>query len=212
MRLASFGLAVALGTPESPPRLPRRIRRSSRALSRRPPAPASTASTRANGSTWSAAARLPSTAMTTAIRRCCWPAASSRRSSIAMPARRAAPLKFAAEPSGLELDKVSGAYPLDVDSDGITDLVLLRVGENVVDARPGRLPVRARQRGLGLQRRRLPGGRRLPRPGRRAPTGRRSRSAATSTARRKSRPGARAPTTGCCARRLASASSARRSR
>ena len=42
------------------------------------------------------------------------------------------PLKFVAEPSGLELDKVSGAYPLDVDSDGIMDLVLLRVGENVV--------------------------------------------------------------------------------
>ena len=73
----------------------------------------------------------PSTATATAFRSCCWPAASSRRSSIATPARRAAPLKFAAEQSGLELDKVSGAYPLDVDSDGITDLVLLRVGENV---------------------------------------------------------------------------------
>ena len=41
-------------------------------------------------------------------------------------------LRFEAETSGLELDKVTGAYPLDVDSDGITDLVLLRVGENVV--------------------------------------------------------------------------------
>ncbi len=41
-------------------------------------------------------------------------------------------LRFAAEPSGLELDAVAGAYPLDVDSDGHTDLVLLRVGENVV--------------------------------------------------------------------------------
>jgi hypothetical protein len=41
-------------------------------------------------------------------------------------------LKFAAVQSGLELDKVSGAYPLDVDSDGISDLMLLRVGENVV--------------------------------------------------------------------------------
>ena len=40
-------------------------------------------------------------------------------------------LKFAAEPSGLELDKVTGAYPLDIDSDGFMDLVLLRVGENV---------------------------------------------------------------------------------
>ena len=40
-------------------------------------------------------------------------------------------LKFAAKSSGLEMDKVSGAYPLDIDSDGITDLVLLRVGENI---------------------------------------------------------------------------------
>jgi hypothetical protein len=45
---------------------------------------------------------------------------------------RGGALRFEAEQSGLELDKVSGAYPLDVDSDGITDLVLLRVGENVV--------------------------------------------------------------------------------
>ena len=41
-------------------------------------------------------------------------------------------LKFAAVQSGLELDKVAGAYPLDIDSDTITDIVLLRVGENVV--------------------------------------------------------------------------------
>ena len=41
-------------------------------------------------------------------------------------------LKFAADPSGLELDAVLGAYPLDIDSDAITDLVLLRFGENVV--------------------------------------------------------------------------------
>ncbi len=41
-------------------------------------------------------------------------------------------LHFEAQTSGLELDKVGGAYPLDVDSDGNTDLVLLRVGENVV--------------------------------------------------------------------------------
>ena len=32
------------------------------------------------------------------------------------------PLKFAVEQSGLELDKVSGAYPLDVDGNGVTDL------------------------------------------------------------------------------------------
>ncbi|MGB8812703.1 MAG: CRTAC1 family protein [Paracoccaceae bacterium] len=41
-------------------------------------------------------------------------------------------LSFVAAPSGLELDKVTGAYPLDIDSDGITDLVVMRVGENVV--------------------------------------------------------------------------------
>ncbi|MGL4310305.1 MAG: CRTAC1 family protein [Paracoccaceae bacterium] len=37
-------------------------------------------------------------------------------------------LKFTPSESGLELDQVTGAYPLDIDSDGITDLVLLRVG------------------------------------------------------------------------------------
>ncbi len=42
------------------------------------------------------------------------------------------PLEFAAQPSGLEMDAVTGAYPLDVDSDGNMDVVLLRVGENIV--------------------------------------------------------------------------------
>ena len=41
-------------------------------------------------------------------------------------------LHFKTQESGLELDKVTGAYPLDIDGDGVTDLVLLRVGENVV--------------------------------------------------------------------------------
>ena len=41
-------------------------------------------------------------------------------------------LSFVPEPSGLELDAVTGTYPLDIDSDEITDLVLLRSGENVV--------------------------------------------------------------------------------
>ena len=45
---------------------------------------------------------------------------------------RGGALKFEAETSGLEMDNVTGAYPLDVDSDGVTDVVLLRVGENVV--------------------------------------------------------------------------------
>lgn len=42
------------------------------------------------------------------------------------------PLAFETQASGLELDRVSGAYPLDIDGDGLTDVVLLRVGENVV--------------------------------------------------------------------------------
>ncbi|MEZ5885826.1 MAG: CRTAC1 family protein [Paracoccaceae bacterium] len=41
-------------------------------------------------------------------------------------------LAFSERPSGLELDAVTGAYPLDVDSDGTMDLVLLRVGANSV--------------------------------------------------------------------------------
>ena len=41
-------------------------------------------------------------------------------------------LAFVAAPSGLEIVAVTGAYPLDVDSDGKLDLVLLRVGENLV--------------------------------------------------------------------------------
>jgi enediyne biosynthesis protein E4 len=45
---------------------------------------------------------------------------------------RDGPLRFSEEESGLELEDVAGAYPLDIDGDGIMDLVLLRVGENVV--------------------------------------------------------------------------------
>ena len=45
---------------------------------------------------------------------------------------RGGALHFTAESSGLELDKVAGTYPLDIDGDGNIDLVLLRVGENLV--------------------------------------------------------------------------------
>jgi enediyne biosynthesis protein E4 len=46
--------------------------------------------------------------------------------------RQGGALRFVAEASGLEIDKVAGAYPLDIDGDGKMDIVLLRVGENLV--------------------------------------------------------------------------------
>ena len=45
---------------------------------------------------------------------------------------RGGALTFVPEKSGLEFEHVTGAYPLDVDSDGKMDLVELRVGENLV--------------------------------------------------------------------------------
>lgn len=45
---------------------------------------------------------------------------------------RGGALAFEAQASGLELTGVTGAYPLDIDSDAVMDLVVLRVGENVV--------------------------------------------------------------------------------
>ncbi|RIH92224.1 Repeat domain in Vibrio, Colwellia, Bradyrhizobium and Shewanella [Meiothermus granaticius NBRC 107808] len=41
-------------------------------------------------------------------------------------------LEFREQTSGLELPQVSGAYPIDLDGDGITDLVLLRAGEDLL--------------------------------------------------------------------------------
>lgn len=40
-------------------------------------------------------------------------------------------LAFRKAEAGVELESVTGAYALDIDSDAITDLILLRVGENV---------------------------------------------------------------------------------
>ncbi len=46
--------------------------------------------------------------------------------------RRAGTLRFSRLQSGLELSSVTGAYPLDVDADGNTDLMVLRLGANVL--------------------------------------------------------------------------------
>jgi hypothetical protein len=45
---------------------------------------------------------------------------------------RGGALTFEKRESGLELDAVIGTFPLDVDGDGITDMMLLRFGENVL--------------------------------------------------------------------------------
>lgn len=47
--------------------------------------------------------------------------------------RKGGALKFEEDwNSGLTLERVTGAYPLDVDGDGHVDLVLLRIGENIL--------------------------------------------------------------------------------
>ncbi|WP_421692822.1 CRTAC1 family protein [Aestuariivirga sp.] len=46
--------------------------------------------------------------------------------------KRGGPLSFTRQESGLEFDAVTGAYPLDIDGDRIMDVVVLRVGENIV--------------------------------------------------------------------------------
>ena len=44
----------------------------------------------------------------------------------------AGPLRFHPKASAADLTNVTGAYPIDIDSDRITDLAVLRVGENVM--------------------------------------------------------------------------------
>jgi hypothetical protein len=47
-------------------------------------------------------------------------------------AKRGGSLSFARQQSGLEFNAMTGAYPLDIDGDGIMDVVVLRVGENII--------------------------------------------------------------------------------
>ena len=54
---------------------------------------------------------------------------------------RGGAVRFQLETSGLELDKVVGAYPIDIDGDGIVDIVLLQGGRQCRHARPRRLPL-----------------------------------------------------------------------
>ena len=104
-------------------------------------------------------------------------------------------LHFEMQSSGLELDKVTGAYPMDVDSDGNTDLVLLRVGENVVMRGLGNCRFE-RPMKPGALMAAMPGRRPLPPPGKTARSGRRWPSAIISTAAMRLRHGGLARTTG----------------
>jgi enediyne biosynthesis protein E4 len=45
---------------------------------------------------------------------------------------RGGTLSFEKQQSGLEFDAVTGAYPIDIDGDRIMDVVVLRIGENIV--------------------------------------------------------------------------------
>lgn len=45
---------------------------------------------------------------------------------------RGGALSFEKQRSGLEVDAMTGAYPIDIDGDGNMDVVVLRVGENIV--------------------------------------------------------------------------------
>ena len=87
--------------------------------------------------------------------------------SIATSARAAARSQFAAEESGLEFDAVTGAYPLDIDSDGIMDLVLLRVGENRRSCAASAAAASSAPTRPGASTAATPGRRRSPPPGRR---------------------------------------------
>ena len=179
--LALIALVVAGIAPSA--RWPSRQRRRSRASSRKRRAPASTASMPASGNTWSAAASPPSTATATALPTCCWPAATSPAKFYRNASTRGGALHFEAQTSGLELDKVTGAYPLDIDSDGDHRSGAVARRRKRRDARPRRLPFRARQREPGASTAAMPGRPPLPRPGSMARNGRRWRSATTSTAR-----------------------------
>ena len=103
-------------------------------------------------------------------------------------------LRFSPMPSPVtDLTAVTGAYPLDVDSDGDTDLVVLAARRRVRAARSGRVPVRAGERGARARRRRTAGRRRSARRGRARTRCRRWPSAIPHAGRR-----AAATTAGCC--------------
>ena len=112
---------------------------------------------------------------------------------------RGGPIKLVEERSGLELTNAIGAYPLDIDSDGQTDLVVLRVGEVQVFRGLGACRFERANDSWNLR----TGNAwhtRLPPPGSGARPGRPWRSAPTWTAANPSFPGAAARRACCCGR------------
>ena len=98
------------------------------------PTPAgSTTATRATSRSSSVAAWPRSTATTTAAASSTSPAAAGRPRCTTTTARSAGRSDFTGLPSPVtDLTEVTGAYPLDVDSDGHTDLAVLRAGQDVI--------------------------------------------------------------------------------
>ena len=95
--------------------------------------PASTTATTVSSSTSWAAASPRSTATTTGVTSCSSPAGPSPRRCTTTTARSAGPCASRRSPSPVtDLTAVTGAYPIDIDSDGHIDLVVLRRGGDVV--------------------------------------------------------------------------------
>ena len=119
------------------------------------PAAASTTRTPASSSSSSVAGSPRSTATTTGSTSCTSPAAPSPPRCTATRAQSVARCGSSKQQSpATDLTEVTGAYPLDVDSDGHTDLAVLRRGGNAVLRGLGRLRVRGCHRGTRHRRRR----------------------------------------------------------
>ncbi len=65
--------------------------------------------------------------------------------------RDAGALAFSKTDSGLELSEVTGTYPLDIDGNGVTDVALLRVGEDVLMRGQGNCRFERMNEAIGFQ-------------------------------------------------------------
>ena len=132
----------------------------------------------------SAAASPRSTATTTAGPTCTSPAAPNPAALYRNESPVGGALRFAQVPDpATDLTSVTGAYPIDIDGDGHDRPRRPAVRRERAAARPRRLPVRARQRGLGRSTAATPGRRRSAPRGRARRRCRRWRSATTSISR-----------------------------